>query len=212
VSTIHELPQTVADPATDEAPHTTDRPRTGLPMAAKLGIAAVALATVGTGVTVAVTHRSAPTAKTSDAISMPATISGMNPLPAASDPTQSQGWMAKATAAGKGATVVGRSYGSGQPGGRTIRAVAGRTDLSGALEQAWATGAGTVVGSDQCTNNVRLTPTSAPRVRPTVMLCWRSTSTFSAYAVVIDPKATTPIPATDAATALDTLWTATAPQ
>jgi len=212
VSTIHELPQTVADPATDEGPHTTDVPRTGLPMVAKLGIAAVALAVVGTGVTVAVTHRSAPATRTSEAISMPATMSGLSALAATSDPTQSKGWMDKAAAVGKGATVVGRSYGTGQPGARTLRLVAGRTDLSGALEQAWASGAGTVVGSDQCTNNVRLTPTGTPRVRPTVMLCWRSTSTFSAYALVIDPKSTSAVPATDAATALDTLWTATAPQ
>ncbi len=208
MSTTHELP--VAESGADQ-PHTTES-RPGLPTAARIGIAAVTLAVVGAGVAVAVGHRSAPAPKATDAITLPATLDGLSPLPKSADQTQSSSWQAKAEAAGNGATVTGRSYGTGTPGARSIRIVAGRTDLTGALEQAWAAGTGDAVGADHCTNNVRLTANGAPRVRPTVMLCWRTSATFSAYSVIIDPKATAPVTPAEGAAALDTAWAAATDQ
>jgi hypothetical protein len=38
------------------------------------------------------------------------------------------------------------------------------------------------------------------------MLCWRASASLSVYALVIDPKATTPVPTTDAAQAVDSVW------
>jgi hypothetical protein len=170
-------------------------------------VAAVAVAVIGAGVAVAVTGHgsSAPTA--GDAIELPSAVGGLSALPATADVTRTAGWQVKATAAGHGATVTGRSYGTGKPGARSIRIVAGRTDLTGALELTWAAGTAETVGQDRCTDDLRLTAASTPRVRPTVMLCWRTSATFSAYSLIIDPKATTPITAAEGAAALDGAWT-----
>jgi hypothetical protein len=88
-----------------------------------------------------------------------------------------------------GATVVGRGYGSAQIR-RQLRLVAGRTDLSGKLEFGWAADAGRVVpssfGDARCTQKLILAPGSPASVRPTVLLCWRTTSALSAYSVIID--------------------------
>ena len=57
-----------------------------------------------------------------------------------------------------------------------------------------------------CTNKTRLTPDQPPRVRPTLMLCWRTSPSLSVYTLVVDPKATSPVPTTDAAATVDTVW------
>jgi hypothetical protein len=38
------------------------------------------------------------------------------------------------------------------------------------------------------------------------MLCWRTSASLSVYALVIDPKATTPVPMTDAAATVQSVW------
>ena len=44
--------------------------------------------------------------------------------------------------------------------------------------------------------------------RPTLLVCWRTSSTLSAYAVVIDPKAKAPIADAEGVAAVDTAWKA----
>jgi hypothetical protein len=85
--------------------------------------------------------------------------------------------------------VAGRSYGSAQVR-RQIRVVAGRADLTGKLEFAWAADAGRTVtssaGAAHCTQNLKLAAGSVAAVRPTMILCSRTTAALSAYAVIID--------------------------
>ena len=68
----------------------------------------------------------------------------------------------------------------------TLRVVSARTDLTGTRELAWAADAGHLVGDARCTQNVRLTPTAPARVRPTLLLCWRTSAERSAYTVAVD--------------------------
>ncbi len=100
-----------------------------------------------------------------------------------------------------------RSYGTSGTG-KTIRVVAARADLTGKLEQAWAVDNGTKSGSVSCTHDTRLTPSGKAFERPTLLVCWRTSSTLSAYAVVIDPKAKAPIADADGVAAVDTAWKA----
>ena len=88
--------------------------------------------------------------------------------------------------------------------------VAARADLTGKLEQAWAVDNGTKSGSVSCTHDTRLTPSGKAFERPTLLVCWRTSSTLSAYAVVIDPKAKAPIADADGVAAVDTAWKAAA--
>jgi hypothetical protein len=143
------------------------------------------------------------------AITLPEKVLGLSPLKASADLTQIPAWKQKATVAGKGATVVGRTYGTGGTGARTVRVVVGRTDLTGQLEQAWAApGAGQAVGDATCTNNTVVAKNTAPRIRPTVMLCWRTSAALSAYSLIIDPRAKTPVSTADGAAALNEAWKA----
>jgi hypothetical protein len=133
-------------------------------------------------------------------------ISGLRPQPEAKDLTQTPSWRLKSREAGNGATVVTRTYGAGGIR-RSVRVVAARTDLAGKLDISMAADKGHDQGRDHCTQNVVLVPGTKPRVRPTVMLCWRTAKTFSAYSLTIDPDSTR-VSASDGAAALDTVWNA----
>ena len=139
-------------------------------------------------------------------ISLPATAAGMRPLETG-DITRDPMWQQQAKKAAKGGMFAARTYGHGNSN-HIVRVVAARADLTGALELAWAADAGHKVGAVNCTNTTRLTPDQPPRVRPTLMLCWRTSPSLSVYALVIDPKATSPVPATDAAATVDVVWRA----
>ncbi len=137
-------------------------------------------------------------------ITLPETAGGKRPM-GASDLTRKPQWIQQATKAAGGAVLAARTYGA--PGSYDIvRVVAARADLTGALELAWAGDAGTKVGAVSCTNRTRFTPDQPARVRPTVMLCWRTSGSLSVYVLVIDPKATTPVPMADAAATVDSVW------
>ncbi len=137
-------------------------------------------------------------------ITLPATAGGKSPV-GATDVTRKPAWIQQAKQAAHGAVFAAQTYGT--PGSYDIvRVVAARTDLTGALELAWAGDAGTKVGPVSCTNKTKLTPDQPARVRPTVMLCWRTSASLSVYALVIDPKATTPVPMTDAAATVQSVW------
>jgi len=211
VSTTHELPDPVDEApqggAFDQHIETVARRRmTG----GRWAVVAVAGLVAAGGGALAATHLgSAPQSKPTDAITLPAAVAKLPQVPSGgADLTQSADWQAKAKAAVGNAAITGRTYGNGGQQARSIRIVAARADLTRKLEQAWAVGSGTEVGADHCTNNVQLAKGSAPRVRPTLMLCWRTSPTFSAYSLIIDPKSTTPVTEADGAAALDEAWQA----
>jgi len=165
---------------------------------------------VGVGITAAVLliSRSGdeiPSGPADAPIALPKDVLGLGPQ-AQNDTTQTAEWSLLARRAGNGATVVGRAYGGPSPA-RTIRIVAGRTDLTDKLELAWRADAGHLVGETKatCTNNVTIGERT--QVRPTVMLCWRTTSTFSVYSLIIDPKSKGVTDA-DGAAAVDVAWRA----
>jgi hypothetical protein len=208
VSTIDELP---AESGEAKFPPGMDgeRPGAGLSgwIAARrrllVGVAVIGLLGGAAAAWFDVRSGSAPAASTP--IELPDTMAGLPDL--GRDPLHAAQWQQKAAQAAAGTAWVARTYGSAGPA-KTIRLVVARTDLSGKLEQAWAVGSGTQVGSDRCTHNTRITPGSKPRVRPTVLVCWRTSPSLSAYALVIDPKATAAIPDADGAAAVDAAWRA----
>ena len=132
--------------------------------------------------------KAAPTAPTAP-ITLPSTIGGLAAGPVKSDFAAQPVWRKRAKAAAENATVVGRGFGSAQTR-RQIRVAAGRADLSGTLEFAWAADSGRTItsslGTAHCTKNLRFTAGSEATVRPTTILCWRATSALSAYGLVID--------------------------
>ena len=67
----------------------------------------------------------------------------------------------------------------------TMRVVSAYGDLWGMRELAWVADAGEPVGGARCTQNFHIgaTPT---RVRPTLMICWRTSATRSVYTVAVD--------------------------
>jgi hypothetical protein len=164
---------------------------------------ATALVTAGAGTTV-FRHGadSAPVSRTAP-IQLPAQVQGFAPLAASDDPLMSKEWRQRAQVASNGATLAFKAYGSTGLK-RTIRVVAARADLAGLLALSWAVDAGRRVGEDRCTQNVRLVPRGTAGIRPTVMLCWRTSSALSAYALIIDPKHT--VKDVEGVAALDQVW------
>lgn len=142
-------------------------------------------------------------------ITLPKTLDGLPAVPVATDFDQLPTWRARAKAAARKATVSGRSYGTA-PARRHIRVVAGRADLTGKLEFAWTTDSGRTVQSPQgvahCTQKLKLTPGSQAVVRPTMLFCWRTTPTLSAYSDIVDFDHH-PVDA-DGVAVLDTIWEA----
>jgi hypothetical protein len=122
-------------------------------------------------------------------ITLPDTLADLTAKPLKADFASQPIWQTRAKAASSGAVITGRSYASTK-NRRTIRVVAGRADLTGKLEFAWAADAGEKVSSSSgeahCTQNLILAVGSRASVRPTMILCWRVLPTLSAYAAVID--------------------------
>jgi hypothetical protein len=202
----------VPAPRTSPEAHAVKRSRVA--RWAVFGVAGVAVATVGAlGVTRVggSGEATAPPAVVDSnlalkdtPITLPDTVAGLAGLGTA-DVTADPAWRAQAQRGAGNAVFAARTYGT--PGSNSIvRVVGARTDLTGKLELAWAADAGTKVGPVSCTNNTKLTPDQPAKIRPTVMLCWRTSGSLSVYALVIDPKATTPVPTTTAAQAVDSVW------
>ena len=142
-------------------------------------------------------------------ITLPETLAGLTATPLKTDFATQPIWQTRAKAAASGAVVNGRSYTSAK-NRRTIRVVAGRADLTGKLEFAWAADAGKEVtsssGKAHCTQNLVLAVGSRASVRPTMILCWRVLPTLSAYAAIIDLDHH-PV-AAEGLAALDVTWNA----
>ena len=116
---------------------------------------------------------------------LPNTMAGLKAAPTGQDFGRNTAWLAKARAAGDGETIVGRTYGSPAER-RTIRVVVGHADLTGKLELRWAADEGHPVGMARCTQNFKLTEGSPASIRPTMLLCWRTSPTLSVYSLLID--------------------------
>ena len=64
--------------------------------------------------------------------------------------------------------------------------MSGRLDLSGRHELAWAADTGHAVGDARCTQNFKIGSTGSARVRPTMLLCWRTSVSRSVFTVAVD--------------------------
>jgi len=84
--------------------------------------------------------------------------------------------------------VTVRKSGSLAKGGQIMRVASARQDLTGYRELAWVVDAGKKVGNAHCTQRVKLTRELKPKVRPTLLLCWRTSATKSVYTVLVDIK------------------------
>lgn len=82
--------------------------------------------------------------------------------------------------------VVVESSGSVSKDRRTMKVVSARTDLTGQRELAWIADAGEVVGTARCTRKFRIGAKTEPTERPTMLLCWRTSATRSAYTLAVD--------------------------
>ena len=69
---------------------------------------------------------------------------------------------------------------------RTLRVVSAYGDLTGKRELAWVADAGHVVGAARCTQNFKFNAEARAGVRPTMLLCWRTSATKSVYVILVD--------------------------
>lgn len=153
---------------------------------AALGAAAVVLVGAVAGGAVLRNQREhpGPTAPPSAPASLPDQVDGLKEADTDTAKGQQKAFEEKVRQLGD-VTVVGRTYTS-ENKRRTVKIVVGRTDLTGKLELAWPVDEGRKVGEARCTSNVKLTATGKPGVRKTMLVCWRTSKTLSAYSVIID--------------------------
>jgi hypothetical protein len=85
-----------------------------------------------------------------------------------------------------GIAVTTKDSGNLQEDHRTMRIVSARGDLTDLRELAWPADSGTRIGSARCTQNFRFNRQAAPGIRPTLLICWRTSATKSVYTVVSD--------------------------
>ena len=153
---------------------------------AVLGTAAVVLAAaVGGGAFLLRDDKpSGPGGPATAPAALPDKVAGLDQADSKTAKGQQEAFEEKAQKLGD-VTVVGRTYTS-ENKRRTIKVVVGRTDLTRKLDLAWVADKGREVGDARCTSNLKLTPESKPSVRKTMLLCWRTTDTLSAYSLIID--------------------------
>jgi hypothetical protein len=153
---------------------------------AVVGTAAAAILAAGAGIGwIALgSNSSGPAAPANAAASLPDKVAGLSPADTDTAKGQQQAFEQKASKLGD-VTVTGRTY-SSTNGRRTIKVVVGRTDLTGKLDLKWPADTGRAVGQAHCTSNLQLTPASKASVRKTMLVCWRTSATLSAYSVIID--------------------------
>ncbi|WP_199516756.1 hypothetical protein [Nucisporomicrobium flavum] len=68
----------------------------------------------------------------------------------------------------------------------TIKVVSARLDLTGQRELGWVAGKGEKAGSASCTQKIRVSPDLPARLRPTLLLCWRTSASRSVYTVAVN--------------------------
>lgn len=72
------------------------------------------------------------------------------------------------------------------PDGGTIRVITGKGDLGGHREMLWAADNGTAVNGARCTQKFNFSRNGTAAVRPTMLLCWRTSATKSVVTVLVD--------------------------
>jgi hypothetical protein len=72
-----------------------------------------------------------------------------------------------------------------QQDGESITVTSARKDLTGFRQLAWVVDKGVAVGKARCTSKIRLSANVAPRERPTLLLCWRTSAEKSVYTVAV---------------------------
>ncbi|MEV4709260.1 hypothetical protein [Actinoplanes sp. NPDC049316] len=70
----------------------------------------------------------------------------------------------------------------------TMKVVSARLDLTGQRELRLAADKGEKVGAASCTQKIRVSPDLPARVRPSLLLCWRTSASKSVYTVAVDLK------------------------
>jgi hypothetical protein len=70
-------------------------------------------------------------------------------------------------------------------GGGTMRIMSARYDLSGQREMLWAADRGHPEGDAHCTNNFHFSATGVASVRPTMLLCWRTSDDRSVVVLTV---------------------------
>jgi hypothetical protein len=72
--------------------------------------------------------------------------------------------------------------------GGTLRTISARYDLTGQRELLWVADKGEKVGDARCSQRFRFSNNAAPRERPTMMLCWRTSAERSVIIIAVAPK------------------------
>jgi hypothetical protein len=98
--------------------------------------------------------------------------------------------------------MAAQTYGTA--GGRTVRVVAARSDLTGKVDLTMTVDHGQAVGDDFCTQNVRLVANGPVGIRSTVALCWHTSADLTVYTLLVDPKHN--VTTAESAKALDEVW------
>jgi len=68
----------------------------------------------------------------------------------------------------------------------SLRIVTARSDLTGQRELLWAADKGKRYGDATCTQNFKFSNNNKPTVRPTLLLCWRTSDRKSVATVLVD--------------------------
>jgi hypothetical protein len=89
------------------------------------------------------------------------------------------------TAPGLHAADAVRERNENRPNG-SLRVVSARSDLTGQREMLWAADHGKRYGDVTCTQNFHFSNNTTPKVRPNMLLCWRTSDRKSVLTVLID--------------------------
>ncbi|HST80411.1 MAG TPA: hypothetical protein VLL08_01580 [Kineosporiaceae bacterium] len=203
--TTRKLARPIEDLAEREQP-SFDRPRRSWGRRwVTLAVAATLVTAAAVSTVLLRDDADVPTVARTAPIQLPAQVQGLAALAVSADALLSKDWQQRAQVASDGATLIFKTYGSAGPT-RTIRVVAARTDVTGKPGFTWAVDEGRLVGKNRCTQNVKLVPRGNAGVRLTVMLCWRTSPTLSAYTLIVDPQHT--VKEAEGVAALDQVWNA----
>lgn len=178
--TVTQDPQQTGWTSVNDAP--TDRAPLWRRPTVVAGVAVLALAV--TGVAFQQYRHPGPTAAPTAPAVLPNSMDGMQVADSATAQSLQDAFDTKAQKLGD-VTVTGRTYAS-KDARRRVKVVIGRTDLTKKLDLAWVVDKGKKQGDASCSQKLKLTKDTEPRVRPTVMLCWRTSEHLSAYALIID--------------------------
>ncbi|MEU4557985.1 hypothetical protein AB0F72_06330 [Actinoplanes sp. NPDC023936] len=89
--------------------------------------------------------------------------------------------------------------------GGTLRTISAKYDLTGQREMLWIAGGVKKVGDAECTQKFRFSNEDEPRVRPTMLMCWRTEKTRSVITIAVRPTGGKP-DAEKAVAKLDEQW------